>query len=145
MTIESVWRGPFDNDEVNSLHGAAFGYEPGTTAVRSRVDRHSLGWVCARDEGRLVGFVNVVWDGAAHAFLLDTIVAPDAQRRGIGQELVRHATHAAREAGCSWLHVDFEPHLGKFYFEACGFRPTEAGLIDLEHGTRLRSPIDPSV
>jgi hypothetical protein len=26
---------------------------------------------------------------------------------------------------------DFEPPLGAFYFDACGFRPTEAGLIRL--------------
>lgn len=133
MAIEYAWRGPFNNNEVNELHGAAFGYEPGTTDVRSRVDRHSLGWVCVRDGGRLVGFVNVVWDGAVHAFLLDTIVAPDAQRRGIGQELVWHATNVAREAGCAWLHVDFEPHLRTFYFGACGFHPTDAGLINLKN------------
>jgi hypothetical protein len=27
--------------------------------------------------------------------------------------------------------VDFEPHLGGFYLEACRFKPTRAGLIDL--------------
>jgi hypothetical protein len=29
------------------------------------------------------------------------------------------------------LHVDFEADLGSFYFDACGFRPTDAGLIHL--------------
>lgn len=38
------------------------------------MNRHSLGWVCARFDGALVGFVNVAWDGAAHAFILDTVV-----------------------------------------------------------------------
>jgi hypothetical protein len=34
--------------------------------------------------------------------------------------------------GCQWLHVDFdEEGLGRLYFDACGFRPTIAGLIDL--------------
>ena len=28
-------------------------------------------------------------------------------------------------------HVDFERDLGSFYFDACGFRPTNAGLIHL--------------
>ena len=32
---------------------------------------------------------------------------------------------------CEWLHVDFEDHLGLFYFGCCGFRPTKAGLIRL--------------
>jgi hypothetical protein len=30
-----------------------------------------------------------------------------------------------------WLHVDFEDHLRGFYFDACGFTPTNAGLIEL--------------
>jgi hypothetical protein len=32
---------------------------------------------------------------------------------------------------CEWLHVDFEDHLRAFYFDACGFEPTNAGLIGL--------------
>jgi len=40
------------------------------------------------------------------------------------------AVRVARERGAEWLHVDFEPHLEGFY-RACGFRPTEAGLIRL--------------
>jgi len=87
--------------------------------------------VCAREDGRLVGFVNVAWDGGVHAFVLDTVVAPAAGRRGIGTRLVAIATENARAAGCEWLHVDFEPHLRSFYFDACGFRPTDAGLIQL--------------
>ena len=133
MAIRYEWRGAFQNRDVLALHAEAFDYPPGSGEVDvwGRVTRHSLGWVCARDGGRLVGFVNVAWDGAVHAFLLDTIVAPYAQRRGIGQELVRQATIGARAAGCDWLHVDFEPHLRAFYLEACGFRSPEAGLIGL--------------
>lgn len=36
-----------------------------------------------------------------------------------------------REAGCEFLHVDFNDHLRDFYFRACGFKPTNAGLIEL--------------
>ncbi|MGC0327652.1 hypothetical protein RKD23_000642 [Streptomyces sp. SAI-170] len=48
-----------------------------------------------------------------------------------GAALVAEAVDAARAAGCAWLHVDFEPHLRSFYFDACGFRETAAGLIAL--------------
>lgn len=82
---------------------------------------------------RLVGYVNVAWDGGVHAFLLDTTVDPEFQRRGIASELVRLVTAEAKKRGAEWLHVDYEPHLAGFY-ESCGFRPTAAGLIDL---TRL--------
>ena len=89
-------------------------------------------WVSARNrDGVLVGFVNVAWDGEDHAFLVDTKTRGSHQHRGIGRELVRHAVSNARAAGCEWLHVDFKPELARFYFEACGFRRTDAGLIHL--------------
>ena len=79
----------------------------------------------------LLGFVNVAWDGADHAFLIDTKTRPSHQRLGLGTAVVRRAVEEAREAGCEWLFVDFEPHLERFYLESCGFRPTAAGLIRL--------------
>ena len=39
--------------------------------------------------------------------------------------------NVAWDTGCEWLHVDFEDHLGPFYFGCCGLRPTNAGLIRL--------------
>jgi ribosomal protein S18 acetylase RimI-like enzyme len=93
---------------------------------------HSLGWVAARaDDGLLVGFVNVAWDGGDHAFLLDTKTRGSFQRQGVATSLVRLAAEHARAAGCEWLHVDFEDDLAPFYFDACGFTPTQAGLIHL--------------
>ena len=125
------WRGAFGNDELNALHAEAFGTRIRDDDWRAQVEGHSLGWVCAREGRDLVGFVNVAWDGGVHAFLLDTIVAVRAQRRGIGARLVAIAADGARRAGCEWLHVDFDDGLRPFYFEACGFTPTNAGLIAL--------------
>ena len=134
MTVTYAWRGDFENLEVNTLHAEAFEhpvYDDEGWDWRAQVERHSLGWVTARDDVDLVGFVNVAWDGQVHAFVLDTMVATAARRRGIGRELVTTAVTRARAAGCEWLHVDFEDHLRDFYFEACGFEPTNAGLIAL--------------
>ena len=90
----------------------------------------SLAYVCAYQQERLIGFVNVAWDGGIHAFLLDTTVHPDVQRHGIGRALVIRAIQVARERGIAWLHVDYEPHLELFY-RACGFQHTAAGLMRL--------------
>lgn len=79
---------------------------------------------------RLVGFVNVAWDGGIHAFILDTCVDPEFRRQGIATGLVERAKILAQERGAEWLHVDFEPHLTGFY-RKLGFAPTEAGLIRL--------------
>jgi hypothetical protein len=46
-------------------------------------------------------------------------------------DIVEIAVEKARQAGCQWMHVDFEHHLRSVYFDACGFNPTDAGLIEL--------------
>jgi GNAT superfamily N-acetyltransferase len=134
MTISYEWRGQFTSAEANSLHAESFEHRvlsDGEWDWRGQVERHSLGWVCARDGAELVGFVNVAWDGVVHAFVLDTMVAAGARRHGVGTRLVEVAVERSRAAGCEWLHVDFEDHLRGFYLDACGFTPTNAGLIQL--------------
>ncbi len=131
MTIKYEWRGDFDNEAVNALHAEGFDHAPLEDDWKSQVHKHSLGWVCAREGNELVAFVNVAWDAGIHAFLVDTLVSARARRRGVGTELVAVAVSEARAAGCEWMHVDFEDHLRAFYFDACGFTPTNAGLIAL--------------
>ena len=128
--VALAWRGPLNDDELFDLV-VSHGGNP-DRGWWEKIRPHSLGWVTARTrDGTLVGFVNVPWDGADHAFLVDTKTRGSFQRRGIGTRLVRLAADQAKAAGCEWLHVDFEPHLQTFYFDACGFRPTDAGLIHL--------------
>jgi GNAT superfamily N-acetyltransferase len=128
------WRGPFHNTEVNLLHSVAF-----ETRVHSDSDwdwvalteRHSLGWVTARRQNKLLGFVNVLWDGLVHAWIQDLMVAPDERGQHVGVGLVHAARDGAARAGCDYLHVDFDPRLKAFYLDACGFEETAAGLMIL--------------
>jgi ribosomal protein S18 acetylase RimI-like enzyme len=131
VTISYQWRGDFDNADLNRLHAEGFSHALLDDDWHAQLDRHSLGWVCATRDSELVGFVNVAWDGGVHAFILDTLVSANARRDGIGTALVELATQHARAAGCEWLHVDFEDQLTDFYYQACGFRPANAGLIAL--------------
>lgn len=128
MPIDLQWRGPVDDDALNALHAEAFDHDVLDDPWGAQLERHSLGWVTARDENHLVGFVNVAWDGGVHAFLVDTIVATAHRGRGIGTALVERAVEGARAAGCEWLHVDWDEDLDQFYVDACGFTPTPAGL-----------------
>jgi GNAT superfamily N-acetyltransferase len=124
------WRGAISDAELVALTESHGGNA--SSGWWDRIRPYSLGWVTARDAGgAAIGFVNVAWDGGDHAFLLDTKTRGDAQHRGIGTELVRIATVEAKRAGCEWLHVDFTDALTPFYEDACGFRPTSAGLIHL--------------
>jgi GNAT superfamily N-acetyltransferase len=135
VRVVCEWRGEFTNEESNALHAEAFGtrvYDASEWNWVAVVERHSLGWVTARIDGALVGFANVLWDGLVHAWLQDVMVSASARGNGIGTEVVRRAALGARTAGCEYLHVDFDEELRPFYFDACGFRPTDGGLLDLQ-------------
>ena len=136
MPITYVSRFAVDDAVLSRLHARAFGYAETVSGWRRRLDRHALTWIGAfHDDGALIGFVQVAWDGGTHAFLLDTAVAPEHQRRGVGAGLVAAAVRDVEAAGCEWLHVDFEPHLAGFYGR-CGFRGTAAGVLPLSGAAR---------
>ena len=116
------------NEELNILFAAAWSGH--TRSNFEPVLSRSLAYVCAYEDKQLVGFINLAWDGGIHAFVLDTTVHPNFQRRGIGRQLVKRAADAAKEYHIEWLHVDYEPHLHHFYRQ-CGFVSTQAGLINL--------------
>jgi GNAT superfamily N-acetyltransferase len=113
--MRELWRSAWQNDGPES-------FVP--------ILRRSLVHIGAFDGARLVGFVNVAWDGGVHAFILDPCVHRSYQRQGIASRMLAQAASEARERGAQWLHVDFEPHLTQFY-RSCGFGPTEAGLMAL--------------
>jgi ribosomal protein S18 acetylase RimI-like enzyme len=116
------------NEALNTLWAAAWN----STSSRDfqPILSRNLAHVGAFAGQRLIGFVNVAWDGGVHAFILDTCVDPAFRRRGIASALVERAKALASERGAEWLHVDFEPHLTGFY-RGLGFASTEAGLIHL--------------
>ncbi|WP_211238346.1 GNAT family N-acetyltransferase [Deinococcus pimensis] len=113
---------------MHELMASAWGCPSGTRW--DRILQRSLCWVCAYHDERLVGFVNVAWDGGVHASIFDTSVHKDYQKQGVGTMLLRHAIVEAGARGAEWLHVDFEPHLEGFYARV-GFRSTTAGLLRL--------------
>jgi GNAT superfamily N-acetyltransferase len=124
-------RGDIDDLALTDLHAHAFGNEPGPAQPWSdRLERHSVSWITAFDDSVMIGFAHACWDGGSHAFLLDTVVHPAYQRRGIGQMLVAALIRQVAAAGCEWLHVDYESHLDGFY-KSCGFRATAAGVLAL--------------
>jgi GNAT superfamily N-acetyltransferase len=122
-------RAPLTDDQLNALFAAAWPHH--TDMAFEPIHVRSLSWISAWRADHLVGYVNVATDGGVHAFLLNTTVHPTEQRRGLGQRLVHAAARQAADAGVTWLHVDYEPHLHGFY-RRCGFAPTTAALMRLE-------------
>jgi N-acetylglutamate synthase-like GNAT family acetyltransferase len=81
------------------------------------------------EDGNLIAFVNVISDGIGDAFLVDLIVHPDDQGKGIGQALVTKAINDLRSDGIRTIEVIFQPYLETFY-RACGFHIMQSGIID---------------
>jgi len=119
---------PLDDATLNGLFARA--WPDHVSSAYQAVLSRSLGYIGAFFGDELIGFVNLATDGGEHAFLLDPTVDQAYRRRGIGLELVRRATAIARERGCTWLHVDYEPALASFY-RAAGFRESLAGVLRL--------------
>jgi len=126
--IEYRMAPPLTEEQLEPLFSE--GFVESSARGYARVLEHSLTWVAAFQEGKLVGFVNVAWDGRSHAFIQDAVVSEKARRRGVGIELVRRAIAAAREAGVRWVHADYEPHLDSFWAKA-GMLPTRARVAYL--------------
>lgn len=126
--LRYVTRAGVANAELNALFGAAW------PAHRERdfeaTFAQSLLYVTAHAGPRLVGFVNLAWDGGLHGFVLDPTVHPDWRLRGVGSELMRLVIAGARDKGLEWLHVDYEPGLERFYRRS-GFTSSEAGVLRL--------------
>jgi len=120
---------PVSNAELDELYLVSWPNHHPPYDFGPELER-ALAFVCAYAGDELIGFVRLAWDGGIHAFLLEPTVRPEFRRRGIGRALVARAVAVAGERGMQWVHVDFEPHLRPFY-DACGFVPTEAGLIEL--------------
>ncbi|MGH8538502.1 MAG: GNAT family N-acetyltransferase [Gammaproteobacteria bacterium] len=119
------------------------GVPPGVNALCSL--RESVGWDRADADyppafdayatcvtacttgGELVGWCAALSDGVRHGFLLDLIVSPTWQRRGIGRGLVERAIRGLKQRGVSVVHADFAPAHAEFY-RRCGFEPSSAGI-----------------
>ncbi|WP_411089219.1 hypothetical protein [Streptomyces sp. 061-3] len=89
MTITYEWRGDIDNSALNTLHAEGFDHPVGQTDWRAKLQRHSLGWVCAWEDHRLVGFVNVAKAGA----LLQTLSKLPCLEHS-GEAFAWHSTEA---------------------------------------------------
>jgi GNAT superfamily N-acetyltransferase len=96
----------------------------------------------ARTNDEVVGtFALLIMDnlarfGAKSGIVEDVIVARKWQRRGIGRLMLHFALEQCRalakkhsqQAGCEWLHVDFDGWLSEFFIGACGFCQRAAGV-----------------
>lgn len=98
-------------------------------ASQERVLRGSERYYTIRDQNRLIGFLNVISDSVADALLVNVIIHPDFQRKGLGQALVRRAVTDLTADGIQCIQTTFLPDREDFY-RKCGFFILSDGIID---------------
>lgn len=116
------------------------------TAAQVEVLREAVGWermpgqsaralarsyahFSAMADGRLLAFVNVISDGVGDALLVDLMVAPELQGRGMGRALITQAIESLTADDIQCIEVLFVPELERFYRQ-CGFHIVAGGIID---------------
>lgn len=82
-----------------------------------------------RSNKSLIGFLNILSDGIGDAFLIDLMVHPDFQKKGIGSALVKKAIVDLKSEGIKCVQVTFCQPLEAF-FKKFGFHICKAGIID---------------
>jgi len=100
---------------------------------------HSWYQVSAYDGERLVGYARVISDGILHALIVEVIVAPEYQGRGIGSHMVADVVERCLAANICDIQLFCARGQAGFY-ERHGFaaRPGEAPGMQYA-GTRDRS------
>ena len=87
--------------------------------------------------GELVAWCAILSDGVRHAVLLDVIVHPRWQGRGVGRALVARAIEHIASRGVTVVHVDFTIENAAFYAR-CGFRIGLGGIYEIPQATDHR-------
>jgi GNAT superfamily N-acetyltransferase len=120
--------GPVTPGEIEALR-VAVGWDASAGTYARVLPRHWAHYTARDEAGRLIAYTSVLSDGVADAFLLDLMVHPEHQQRGLGSALVRRVIADVRAAGIRALQVTFEEHLAPFYAR-CGFFLFGGGIID---------------
>jgi GNAT superfamily N-acetyltransferase len=87
---------------------------------------------CAVDSGAVIGMVSILFsvstaEGGRAAWLEDMIVHPDWRGRGVGRQLLAHATGEAKAAGCLrvTLLTDRTNEAAMRFYSSAGFEQSQ--------------------
>jgi hypothetical protein len=81
ISARIVERPALTDDELNALFSSS--WDKHQSRPFSAELARSLTYLAAYQDAKLIGFVNVAWDGGSHAFLLDPTVLPPWRRQGV--------------------------------------------------------------
>ncbi|MHB0935812.1 MAG: GNAT family N-acetyltransferase [Armatimonadota bacterium] len=126
--LEIIRDGRLEPEEIEELR-AAVGWDKCEGTYATLLKRHYTYYTIRTYDGRLIGYMSILSDGIADAFLLDLMVHPDFQGMRVGSRLVKRGIQDVREAGIRCIQVTFDEKLREFYAR-CGFHIFGGGIID---------------
>jgi ribosomal protein S18 acetylase RimI-like enzyme len=127
MNIEFYRKGFVEDEEITKLR-ASVGWD-NKILPHSILKERLFTYFTARVNGELIGYMNVLSDGSADAYLQDLMVHPKYQKRGIGSELLKRAIKYLQQKRIRSIQVIFDPEVEDFY-KKFGFNIVKAGIID---------------
>lgn len=123
---------PVQSSEINALLDLTGNPNEASNFDWDAILSRSLAYVTARnDEGELIGFCNLSWDGGRHAIFYDLNIAPDYQHKDLLAPIIMPLMKIAEGSGAKYLHADFMKsrlNLAKSY----GFQEVHAVLRIIE-------------
>ena len=129
--MEITRDGHVEPKEIEDLREAV-GWDSSEGNYGRILTTHYTYYTVRNQDGLLVAYMSVLSDGIADAFLLDLVVRPQCQHKGIGTRLVRRAILDMKGAGVQCVHVTFDEHLEPFYAQ-CGLHILKAGIVDFKN------------
>lgn len=131
---EITRNGAVDSDEIEALR-TDVGWEQTGGTYEQILERLYSHYTARISDKSLVGYVSVISDGVADAFIVDLMVHPNHQGKGLGRRLVKRVVADAKRAGIQCVQVTFEERLAPFYSRS-GFHIFGGGIIDFHDPDR---------
>jgi len=91
-------------------------------------------YISAYEKEQLVGFGRIISDGIAHALILDMIVLPEFQNKGIGNEILKILVEKCRKHKIRDIQL-FSAKGKMGFYQKYGFkiRPEEAQGMEIRY------------
>ncbi len=131
MKPEILRNGPVNSKEICALR-TAVGWDAADGTYDDILKKLYAYYTVRNDGSELIGYVSVLSDGIADAFLIDLMVHPEHQESGLGIRIVRKAASDVKQAGIQCIQVTFDDSLEPFY-RKCGFHIFRGGIIDFKN------------
>lgn len=87
------------------------------------------------EDGKLIGYLNVISNKVTDAYIQDVMVAPEYQRRGIGTELMKRALLRIKEMDIYMVSVIYGEETLRPFYEKFGFCTMLCGQVETDKVT----------